>query len=1579
MLSLLLLLLLIWGGLHTEWGQNFAIRQVTKKLSKDLNTEISIQHVDIELLNKLDLQGVLIRDQKKDTLLHAGGVQISITDWFFFKEKAELKYIGLTDATVHLNRTDSVWNYQFLADYFASTNTSKKQGIEFDLKTAKLQNVVFIQKDAWAGSDMTASVSLLELDAEEINFAKQIARIRNLNLVDPVYIAYSYAGKRPPVAKTTATKDTSAGWNFLVAQLKLANGRFKTDNQSPGPKPGVFDSEHMDFTAINGNFKNVGWVKDTVKGFVDFSAKERSGLVVKRLKANTTLHGSAMIFDDLDLQTNRSTLTRYFAMRYPNGMSSFEKNVKLEAHFNNATLASDDIGFFAPEARNWKRVIRINGDVKGTIDDLKAENLELWAGNKTYINGNASIVGLPNINETFINLEAKALRTTYEDAVNFFPALRKVTTPNLRALGYLNFKGVYTGFITDFVTYGTVQTALGTLTTDLNMKLPKNSEPVYSGRISTGGFQLGRFLNNSDLGIVDFNGTVKGRSFDWNKLDLNVNGNIRRFQFGDYTFQNIVANGRLNNKKFNGFAKINDPNVQLTLNGLVDLSGSKPLFNAKASITSVNLKQLGITKEDVIVKGVFDVNLNGGSLSDLLGNARINEVTVLSNGKTIKLDSFVISSRYVDGLKTLQLRSNEFDATITGQFDLNSLPESFIFFLNRYYPSYIREARNVVPQTFTFEINTGVVEDYLHLIDTALKGFNNSRITGSLNTTKNTMTVDADIPQFSYKQYQFSDVSIKGSGDYQKLVLTGQANNAIVSETINFPQTNFTIEASNDVSDVTINTISNQTINNANLAAQIKTFSDGATISFKPSSFTLNGKPWSIEQGGELNFRKNTVVQGQVILRESQQEIQLATHPSDIGNWNDLQISLRNINLGDIAPFVLPKNRLEGMLNGDIVVEDPQSKFNVRAELRTEELRLDNDSIGQVQAAITYNNKSGMLTGEGRNLDPDHRIDFDLALDLKDSANTHRDRISLHPRNFQLKYLERFLGTLFTDIEGFLTGDINIVGEGSDRDYLAKAKLTNAAFKVVYTQVPYRIEDTEIELTKDAVNLNGIRIRDRKGNLANVDGYIQHKGFANMYYDIRVKTASRQMELLNTGANDNPLFFGRAWGSGEFNMVGPQSDMLMNIDVKASETDSSWITLPPSNNRKSGQASFMVEKKYGTEMNPTNLRGSASNLKFNVTLTANPFVNMNVILDELTGDEIKGRGSGVLSISSGTTTPLTINGRYNVEEGNYLFTFQSLLKKPFELRKNSSSYIEWTGDPYKAKVQLEAVYTAENVSFSPLATLLSGSLSTTNVSRLRENVFVIANLSGELFQPKFDFRLEFPGNSPVYRDPSISFGIQQIERNPAELTKQVSYLILFNSFAPYESFQSNTANTFNEAVSNTISGILFGEINRVLNQALSKVLQRNNITLNLSGSLYNRNLLNSSQKGLRINQGDVNIVVGKSFFEGKVIFNIGGTFDVPLQDVQQTIQLFPDVSIDFLISKSGSVRATVFYKENVDFLTSSAGGSSNLQTRRYGASISYGRELDMYGKKARNRGKKKEKQDSTIVNTPNPGLTSQGQ
>lgn len=1571
LLALFVLLLFVWGFVQTDWGQNWLVRQVTGRLSRDLKSKISIRHVDIAFFNHLNLEGVLVEDQKQDTLLYAGTVQVRITDWFFFKDKADLKYIGLENAVIKLQRTDSTWNYGFLAAYFSSPGSGKKKkpsGISFNLRQIAFRNVSVLQKDAWIGRDMMVKLGSMDMDANEISISNNIIDLPGIDLKKPFFQIYDYTGDRPDSLKPKSkpkiiTSDSlewnTAGWQVRIGKINLEKGRFRNDRNGLTATTGYFDAEHIDFNNIDGTIKNFRWTQDTIRADINLSTKERSGLAVQSLKADMRFYPKKMEFNNLYLKTDRSLLKDYFAMNFKNiaSMNDFIHAVTMEGDFHDSHVHSDDIAFFAPAIKDWNRNIKINGQAKGTVDALAGKNLTVEAGSNTFVNGDVTIVGLPDINSTYINLKANDLRTTYNDAVSFIPMLRTVTTPDIRSLSYVRFKGNYTGFLTDFVMFGTIKTALGTLETDLNMKLPEKGLPVYSGTVSTERFELGTFIKSPQLGFIDFHGKIKGKGFKWdNRLDIDIDGAIQEVEYQGYAYQNIKAKGRLNNRLFNGDFDIKDPNADLHLTGLIDLSKAEPHFDAKADIAFINLKALNFSKDNLVLKGKFDVNFTGHSLSDFLGYARISEAILLQEGAPLSFDSLSISSQYMNGVKTLRATSNELDAIISGNFDLATLPDAFQLFLNRYYPAYIKPTRRTIkPQAFSFNIKTGFIEDYIKLIDKRLSGFNNSHISGSLDVATNALSVQADVPQFAFKQYEFSDVQVKGDGNFQRLKINGVVNNAVVTDSLRFPQTTFSVEARNDTSDIAINTTANQTINQANLTGQLQTFSNGFKLSLNPSSFVLNGKTWTIEQGGELDFRQNTVVSGQVVLRETNQEVRLTTQPSDIGNWNDLLVSLKNLNLGDLTPLVVKTNRIEGLLSGEIHIEDPQNRFNVSGSLNTEQLRVDNDSIGQVQTKLFYNNSTGLLNGSGNNLDPEHQINFDMALDLKDSANAHRDRITIKPVNYPVKVLERFIGFLFSDLQGYITGKLDILGEGANRDYVGKATLHDAGLKVNFTQVFYKIDDTEIELKEDGIYLGTLRLRDRFGNIATARGNINHHSFRNMYFDIAVQVDSRQMELLNTTYYDNQEFYGRAMGKGSFVLVGPENDMLMNIDVTASGTDSSYITLPPARSRESGQASFMVEKKYGREMTAEDFGGAPTNMTYMVNLNANPLVNIEVILDELTGDIIKGRGTGNLRINSGTNEPLSIRGRYEIEEGSYLFTFQSFFKKPFVIRKGGNNYIEWTGDPYGANIHFDALYTAEKVSFAPLASTEAG-LGLSRYQNYREDVNVVATLTGELFHPNFDFKLEFPPNSQIANDASVAFSIQQIEKDQNELNKQVTYLIVFNSFAPYENAQGSVArNALNEFAYNTISGLFFGEVNKQLNQLLSKILRNNDLTFNLSGSLYNRDPLKKNSNF--IDQSNFNFSVGIPFFRERFIVTFGSTFDIPLQSsIQQTVQFLPDVNAQWLINKSGSIRATFFYRQNLDFISAlgtgtGAGASAGLVTTRTGANISYRKEFDYIVKK----------------------------
>ncbi|MFM6924374.1 MAG: hypothetical protein ACKOU7_02655, partial [Ferruginibacter sp.] len=405
-----------WGLLQTTRVQNWLVNKASGFLSKELKTTVQVKHVDFSLFNKILVEGVLIEDRKKDTLLYAGALKVNITDWFFFKDKPTLGYIGLSDALVNMKRTDSVWNYQFIVDYFSSPkkSTGKKNNVQFDLKIVDLKNIVFNRIDNWVGQDMTGSLGKLYLTADKFDVDNKIISINEINIEEPVFALNDYTPKKPAslqpaLTKTTITEPGQLQWNagdwqLSVAKINLKDGIFINERETErAPYTDRFDGQHLRFSAINGSLENVQFAKDTIAARVKLSTLEKSGFKVNQLVANMKITPAMMEFSNLDIITDKSRIGNYYAMRYNSfnaDMSDFMHSVKLEGHFDNSKINSDDIAYFAPAVKTWKRLIYFNGQAKGSIDNLTATKFTLKTDN-SIINGDISMKGLPDLDNTF--------------------------------------------------------------------------------------------------------------------------------------------------------------------------------------------------------------------------------------------------------------------------------------------------------------------------------------------------------------------------------------------------------------------------------------------------------------------------------------------------------------------------------------------------------------------------------------------------------------------------------------------------------------------------------------------------------------------------------------------------------------------------------------------------------------------------------------------------------------------------------------------------------------------------------------------------------------------------------------------------------------------------------------------------------------------------------------------------------------------------------------------------------------------------------------------------------------------------
>ncbi len=1543
LLVLLLLLIAVWLLVQTSWVQNYIAGRVSKSLSKSLQTEVSVKHVDFSLFNKMLVEGVLVKDRSKDTLVYIGRAGVNITDWFFIKDKIELKYVSLEQTNFYLHRTDTVWNYQFLIDYFSSSGPADttKKGIDLSLKKVELKQIQIMQKDEWRGQTMHGKIGylLLDLNTFDLNNKKIDAEV--LDIVSPYFSILDYKGNRPPV--TARTEESfhekeiiehwnKAGWQITAKTINISNGEFKNNRSTQREPYSFFDGAHIQFKNIKGAFTNFRFIGDSVQTTMKVSATERSGFEIKKMNADMIWHPAGMEFKQLDIETNKSRLKDYFAMKYSqftHDMDQFLTHVVMEGNFEDSEIHSDDIAFFAPQLKDWNDKISIKGKVRGTVNHLKGNDVIITTLKQTIFDGNFTMDGLPDINETFLDLKANRLETSYSDAVAIYPGIKKITYPDLAKINYLKFKGSYTGYFKDFVTYGTIETNLGNLVTDINLKLPKNSEAIYSGKLKTTGFALGTFIKDPLFGNIVMDGTLKGRGFNPRTLFAEVDGNIQSFYVNGYTYRNIDAKGIYEKQKFDGALVVNDSNLAINVTGIINLNKDTPVYQLTGDIYKLNFKQLGLSKSNLSFKAKVDFDFKGKTIDDFLGIATIQQAVLTNDTSTVLFEYVTLSSAVVNGTKELTLRSNEADATLRGKFTILDLPVTTTSFLHIYFPAYIPvPKKKVLNQDFTFDVATKNIAPFISLLNIPVSGFDNSTIKGRISTVENKFDIETMVPAFKYKDIAFNYAQITGTGDNARLNLSGTLDEVRFTDSLSLPQTSFKLSAANDTGSVNIKTSASQTLKDANLNARIKTSKDGIGIIFQPSTLVVNDKIWNIENNSDLFIGRTRINSGGMRLTSGTEEILAYTQPSGTGNHDDFIVELTKVHMDDIIPYFLKDPRLEGAVSGKVEVMNPYGKMSVEANLTADGFRLNNDSIGQVKISGNYNPESGDINTEIISDNPLNDFISSGKVNIKDPKNPTIDQV-LEIKEAQLSLLEKYLSIITTDMKGFGNGQIRIKGNANKPELIGKVKLTDASFVLDYTKCRYTIKDgTEINFAEGMIDFGVISLRDTLNRGAVFSGKLYHRFFKDMSFDMDFRTTDpkRGMLVLNTKKKDNSLFYGTVVANASGSVSGPADDIVLKL--RGEPTDSSRVFLPTSDSRVTGTADFIVFRKYGTEMKVESEVKATSSLLVDLDIIANPLAKIDLILDEVTNDVIQGQGNGFLNIRVGTYEPTTINGRYDITKGKYTFNWQALIKKPFDIKRGS---VEWNGDPYNAKINIDANYEVKDITLpADLARGCSNSIYSINV---------IGNLSNTLKDPKINFRIELPQGHPCRNNLLTVNGLQQLYSNPNELNNQVFSLLFFGQFLSSSS-SSTAGNNIGGGVINSAAGTISEFIAQQVTSGLGKVLKTipgiNKLELDPYVTFTTGT---TSEAGGYYGRGSFGLT--RRLLNGKLVLKAGGSVLVNTGQataLQNSNQLTPDITLEWLITSDGKLRLIGFSRSTYDIQWQSS--------RRTGISFSYVRDFE---------------------------------
>ncbi|PWV57111.1 translocation/assembly module TamB domain-containing protein [Chitinophaga sp. S165] len=1551
-LSLLGLVILIGVLVNIPVVQNFLVHQATERLSEQLRTKVEIEHVNIRLFNSLRLEGTLIEDRHKDTLLYARVLQLRITDWFFFQDKPVIKFIGLEDADVNLvrHRNDSVWNYQFIIDEFsAPPDTTRKPqkgsgGVAFDLRKTDLRNVRINQIDAWIGEDMRVAAKRIYVDAKNIDLNQHNIDIQEMTLDKPTFIISRYPAsplrkKRPapPAAPLTDTaaipalRWNSANWKLLVKEMSIKDGTFGVDDlEDPTPvQAGHFAPNHIRFNSIDLSLSNTSLVKDSILGDLTMNTKERSGFEVKKLTARFKMSPVEMEFSHMDLLTNRSHLRDYYTMQYADisDMNGYVDEVYMRAHIVNSTLHSDDIAYFAPELSDWKREITLSGDARGPVSNLKATNIQLQSGTTTSLKGGLEMRGLPDINDTYIDFTAEELLTTGADIISIAPEMKNMDPLQLDRLTNIRFTGTFTGFVNDFVAYGKFQTNLGNLNSDINFKTNRDV-PVYSGSLTTDAFNVGTLLNVPELSTISLSAKLNGEGFNFKTLKADVDADVRQITLNGYDYTNIKTKGDMNRKFFNGSLTVNDPNLDMDFAGTIDFNDSVPVFDFDSDIRHANLRSLKMTRDSIVMQAKMALNFAGDNIDNFNGSARVYNVSLFKDQRRLEFDSLNVSTHLENNVKVLAIQGSEIGGYVKGNYSFMQLPDAFRLLLNKYYPSYFPDAPKAnIQQDFSFAFQLGQVDKLIRGFSKDISGFDNSTVEGALNTISGNLALNVNVPLASYRNYHFEGLQLKSTGTFDKIDISTSITKVSSGDRVWLQHPLILANSGRDTSYIKVDL---QAVDSSSLDgfyARVITVADGVKVSFLNSAFTVNERQWNVTPGNEIYWSKDFLTIHNLQVTRNEQSITVETNEFN-PDESKFIVNLKNLNLSDVIPYQLTSMRIEGFANGNINISDPTHNLDIESLITFSELRIDNDSIGLVAFEGGYKQETSDATFSVRSENKGKNFFAEGLVGVSETNNRLEANVELNGTS--LSVLDRFVSDYVTDLKGMVSGKLAIAGTTKQPSVHGNLRADSVGVKVLYLGTHYTIPRLNLNIDDNLIEFGNFFIVDKNNSRATASGYISHDHFNNLNFDFDV--TARNFVFLNTGAADSDLFYGNVIADGKVYFSGPLNDLQLRIQARPGRT--THFYLPLSDSKDIGRSDYITFKSYGTEMKDDKKK-KKDNVKLNVKLdiTATPDAQIDVIMDAASGDMISANGTGNLQIQVNTEGDFNMFGNYEINNGSYNFTLQRLTSWKFDIDKNSS--ITWNGDPTEAKVDIHAKYHLSKVSLYNLV----GSASTAGdkLATRTETVDILINLRNELMKPDITYEIKLPEVGSLAYESGVAAKLREINQDQNKALQQMAGLLLFNQFLPEDPNSAGAASVTTTG-KNSVGQALSAQASAILNNITGALLKNSGIGINVNYRAYNI----GSQDNASLDRNQVSAGVTSNLYNNRIRLYVGGDYDWGKASTSANANRFAgDFRAEYLLTPEGRLRINAFSKSDYDVY--------NLVNRnKAGLGISYVREYNKF-------------------------------
>ncbi len=1402
---------------------------ISQELESLLKTEVHVGHVDLGLLNRLIIEDILLKDQQKEVILKVNRLSAKFDILPLLEKRLRISSVQLFGFNIHLNRETP----------------------------ESIPNYQFLL-EALASKDTVKTPSHLDL---------------------------------------------------RINTLLVRRGKVTYDVRSVPKTPEKFNASHISIDNLAMTLSLKALRNDTLNMAIRrLSFKEQSGFELKKVALKAITTQNTLNVNDFILELPNSTLQMgNMAVQYDSLFSILQLTDQIQYQGKlDGKIQLTDFAPIVPSLAKLNQPIDLSLDFYGmgkyiecttfTLNDNKYLDMR---GRGSADNRKASPSFNGEITRLYINKEG--IDYLFNGLTGKVPSIAE-------RLQFIDFTGHTQGNLNHLISEGILQTSAGKLRADITMQTDESHKRSYSGTLASNELDLGILTGDAKkFGIADFNIALNGFNYRHKYPETSIQGIISSVEYSNYRYENITMDGLYKDGGFNGQLTIDDENGVVLINGTFNTAQPVPDFNLTATVNNLRPHELNLSDKyqntDISLKLTAD--FTGSSIENMNGRIQLDSLILNApDNQGYFMNRLTITSGQVNGEKELSIRSPFMNALIQGNFSYHTLPTSVLHIIRQYIPSLITldDSPKTLDNNFRFDIRMNNTELFEKVFLLPIRMDMPSTLKGYFNDKDQHLKVEGFFPRFMYNGtlYESASLFCENPSNQFNCLLRG----SMLMKSGAMLNLSLEAKAKEDQLSTLLNWGNNTNVTYGGKVNAITRFSktEGpspllrADVDILPTTMVLNDTIWHIHPS-HIALDSGFVSVDNFLIGRTDQHLRIDGKFTDL-ETDSCMVDLKNVNVKYILD-ILKFDDVEfgGMATGQVNLKNLLKSPSIQTHLDVQNFSLNKALLGNADIYGHWDNELGGI-----------RLDAQIK---EKNTNTHVTGyvspklkgldLNIEADSMNLAFITPFVEGIFSEIEARADGHFRLYGPFKFLDFEGDVRARFDA-KIDVLNTYFQIQDDSIHIKSGELAFENIRIYDREGHSGILNGYLRHKKLKNMTY--RFDVNADNLLVYDSDDMGDMSLYGRVYAIGDISVYGGNN--TMNIDValttgpNTSFTYVSGVTTEATSNQfitfvdktpKRIQDMVVTEfYHYSDAQKKKEEDGPPMDLYINMMIDATPNAQMKVIMDPVAGDHISARGNGNLQVNYYNKGSFRMFGNYIIDQGVYKLSMQEVIRKDFNLQEGGT--ISFSGDPYLANLDLQAVYTVNSASLSDLSTD-----ATLNQSTVKVNC--IMNLTGSLANPTIKFDLDLPTVSEEDREL-----VRSATSTEEQMNTQIIYLLTIGKF--YTVDYSNNANRSSNATSSLAFNTLSGQLNNMLSQWTEN--KNWNIGANLS----------TGQEGW-------SDVEAEAILSGRLLNNrllINGNFGYR-ENVLANTNFVGDFEAIWLLDKNGNFRLRGYNQTNDRYFTKS--------------------------------------------------------